>query len=87
MEQKTGFTIDELTPKDVDLMEARLPVFGHAFEGIETYGNNRPSKPYLEWLLGNEFFIVLVGLKQEKEVGGLASYLPKYFEQERGVVY
>ena len=87
MVHHSGFTIDELASTDVDVMNALLTVFGQAFEDTKTYGNNRPSKPYLERLLGNENFIVLVARKQEEVVGGLAAYVLQKFEQERSEVY
>ena len=87
MGHNTGFTIDELTATDVEVMNALLTVFGHAFEDTKTYENNRPSRPYLERLLGNEDFIALVARKQEEVVGGLAAYVLQKFEQERSEVY
>ena len=87
MGQNAGFTIDELASTDVEVMNALLTVFGKAFEDGETYGKSPPSKPYLERLLGNENFIVLVARKQEEVVGGLAAYVLQKFEQERSEVY
>ena len=87
MAQNTGFIINELAATDVEVMNALLTVFGQAFEDTKTYGNNRPSQPYLERLLGNENFIVLVARKQEEVVGGLAAYVLQKFEQERSEVY
>ena len=87
MGQNAGFTIEELASTDVDVMNALLTVFGQAFEDKETYGKNRPSQSYLERLLGNENFIVLVARKQEEVVGGLAAYVLQKFEQERSEVY
>ena len=87
MKQNAGFTIVELASTDVEIMYGLLAVFGEAFEDTKTYGNNRPSKPYLEGLLGDEKFIALVARKQEKVVGGLAAYVLQKFEQERSEVY
>ena len=87
MAQDAGFTIDELASTDVEVMNALLTLFGQAFEDRETYENNRPSQPYLERLLDNENFIVLVARKQETVVGGLAAYVLQKFEQERSEVY
>jgi aminoglycoside 3-N-acetyltransferase I len=81
------FTVRLLGRGDVSLMEAMLTAFGEAFDELETYSRARPSPVYLERLLGSEYFIALVALKDGDVVGGLAAYeLPK-FEQERSEIY
>lgn len=81
------FTIHQLAPGDVPLMEALSTTLGEAFEEVETYSGNRPSAAYLKRLLGGDSFIALAALKRGEVVGGLAAYeLPK-FEQERSEIY
>lgn len=43
------FSIHQLAPDDVALMEALLTTFGEAFDEVETCGKNRPIwKPHQE---------------------------------------
>ena len=87
MSSSAAFTVRRLAPSDLDLMHALLTVFGAAFHDAATYGAARPDAGYLERMLGSDFFIALVALKDEAVVGGLAAYeLPK-FEQPRSEIY
>lgn len=87
MSSPAPLTIRSLASGDVALMEAMLKMFGEAFDEVETYSSARPSKLYLERLLGAGHFIALVALKDGMTVGGIAAYeLPK-FEQERSEIY
>ncbi len=81
------FSIHQLAPDDVALMEALLTTFGEAFDEVETYGKNRPSAGYLQRLLGSDYFITLAALKGNEVVGGIAAYELKKFEQERSEIY
>jgi len=81
------FTIQTLTPGDVAMMESLLDVFGEAFDDVETYGGARPGAAYLERLLGRDEFIVLVALRGDEVVGGLAAYELKKFERKRSEIY
>jgi aminoglycoside 3-N-acetyltransferase I len=81
------FTIRELASTDVALMEAMLTVFGEAFDEVETYSAARPTKAYLERLLGSDYFIALAALKNGSVVGGLVAYELHKFEQERSEIY
>ena len=87
MSYTTGFSIRELTPDDLGLMDSLLTTFGDAFDEVETYGSRRPSEDYLKPLLGSDYFIALVALKDEEVVGGLAAYELKKFEQPRSEIY
>jgi aminoglycoside 3-N-acetyltransferase I len=82
-----SFGIRQLAANDVALMEAMLTTFGEAFDEVETYSAARPSKPYLERLLGSNHFIALAALKNGAVVGGLAAYELHKFEQERSEIY
>jgi aminoglycoside 3-N-acetyltransferase I len=81
------FSIRRLAPDDVALMEAMLTTFGEVFDEVKTYSAARPSKAYLERLLGSDYFIVLAALQDGSVVGGLAAYELHKFEQERSEIY
>jgi aminoglycoside 3-N-acetyltransferase I len=81
------FSIYQIAPKDIALMEALLTTFGTAFGEVETYGGNRPNAAYLERLLGSEYFIALVALQDTEVVGGITAYELIKFEQERSEIY
>ena len=81
------YSIRELAPGDVALMDALLATFSEAFEETETYSANRPSAGYLNRLLGSDYFIALAALKRGEVVGGLAAYELRKFEQERSEIY
>lgn len=79
--------IRQLTPGDVELMNALLRTFGEAFNDMATYTGNRPGADYLNRLLGGDSFIALAALKGDEVVGGIAAYELKKFEQERSEIY
>jgi aminoglycoside 3-N-acetyltransferase I len=87
MSNSNSIDIRSLSPADVTLMEAMLTMFGDAFEEVETYSGARPSKAYLESLLGSDYFIALAALKNGAVVGGIAAYELVKFEQERSEIY
>lgn len=74
-------------PDDVVLMEALLPMFGEAFDEVDTYSGNRPSADYLRQLLDLDYFIAIAALKAGEVVGGLVAYELKKFEQQRSEIY
>ena len=81
------FSIHPLASRDVALMEGMLATFGEAFDDVDTYHAARPSKGYLERLLGSDRFIALAALKNGAVVGGIAAYVLDKFEQERSEIY
>jgi aminoglycoside 3-N-acetyltransferase I len=81
------FSIHQIAPNDIALMEAMLEIFGEAFSDVETYSGNRPSAAYLERLLGRDYFIALVALQDSEVVGGVTAYELIKFEQERSEIY
>jgi aminoglycoside 3-N-acetyltransferase I len=76
-----------LSPNDVPLLEALMPVFGRAFEDVQTYEGKRPSAAYLGSLLASDTFIAMVALHGPDVVGGLVAYELRKFEQERSEIY
>ncbi len=81
------FSIRQLAPEDLALMESMMTTFGKAFDETETYTSSRPSKDYLQRLLASDYFIALAALKDGSVVGGIAAYELQKFEQERSEVY
>jgi aminoglycoside 3-N-acetyltransferase I len=81
------FSIQQIAPGDVALMDALLATFGEAFDDVETYTGKRPGAAYLRRLLGSDYFIALAALKGDDVVGGIAAYELKKFEQERSEIY
>lgn len=84
---RAAFGIVRVEPGDADLMDGLLAMFGDAFGEAETYGRARPSRAYLERLLGGDTFIALAALKDGAVVGGIAAYELRKFEQERSEIY
>ncbi len=87
MDSTSAVRIRQLTADDLALMDALLTMFGRAFDETDTYGAARPGKAYLRRLLGSDYFIALVALRDEVVVGGIAAYELRKFEQERSEVY
>jgi aminoglycoside 3-N-acetyltransferase I len=87
MSSLSEFTIHQIAPNDIALMEAMLTTFGEVFEDIETYSGNRPSPAYLKRLLSSDYFIGIAALQDNQVIGGLAAYELIKFEQERSEIY
>lgn len=87
MPSSAPFSIRQLTPGDVALMEAMLATFGEAFDEAGTYGGAQPGPAYLAELLGEDYFIALAALNGGEVVGGLAAYELQKFERERSEIY
>jgi aminoglycoside 3-N-acetyltransferase I len=81
------FSIRRLTPGDVALMDAMMAMFGDAFDEVDTYTTERPSREYLGRLLGAKHLIALAALKEDTVVGGLAAYELQKFERQRSEIY
>jgi aminoglycoside 3-N-acetyltransferase I len=79
--------IRQLGPGDTAELTQLLAVFANVFEQPEAYLAAIPRKSYLERLLANPGFIVLVSETDGRMVGGLAAYVLEKFEQERSEVY
>lgn len=77
----------QLTPGDLDLMDAVLELFGEAFDDPAAYTARRPGAPYLRKLLGRDTFIALAALDDGAVVGALCAYVLEKFEQERSEIY
>ena len=76
-----------LTQNDIPLMASLLTMFGEAFDDVETYTSNRPSKDYFQRLLSSDTFIALAAVKRGEVVGGIAAYELIKFEQARSEIY
>lgn len=82
-----NYTYKQLTVNDLDQMKQLLQLFGEAFNELSTYQDHVPSDTYLQSLLSQSHFIVVVALDGDTVVGGLAAYELKKFEQERSEIY
>lgn len=82
-----SLSVKQITQDDLSLMDALLATFGDAFDDVEGYTRNRPSAGYLRRLLGSDYFIALVALKNDEVIGGIAAYELRKFEQERSEIY
>lgn len=82
-----SYALRQLDQEDLGLMDELLDTFGEAFNEEATYTGNRPSGDYMRRLLGCDYFIALVALKNNEVVGGIAAYELKKFEQERSEIY
>jgi len=87
MSPSPPFDIRRLGPDDFALMESMMTTFGEAFADMDAYTEARPSRDYLERLLGSHHFIALTALKDDTVVGGLAAYELQKFERERSEIY
>lgn len=81
------FRIHRIAPGELVVLDALLDVFGEAFDEVDTYGDARPGRRYLERLLGGDTFVALAALKGDEVVGGLAAYVLHKFERERSEIY
>lgn len=79
--------IHQLTPHNIEMMNALLTCFGEAFEDMNTYTRKRPSVHYLQSLLGSDSFVALAAVEGGKVIGGIAAYELRKFEQERSEFY
>lgn len=80
-------SVKQLSATDLHLMSSMLSLFGEVFDDVETYNAKRPGRAYMQKLLGSDYFIALVALKDEQVVGALAAYELQKFEQERSEIY
>ncbi|RRR67037.1 MAG: AAC(3)-I family aminoglycoside N-acetyltransferase [Candidatus Viridilinea halotolerans] len=87
MTKHADITIQQLTTNDQTRMAELLTLFGHAFDDVETYSGRRPSEAYMQRLLSQDHFIVLVAIRDDAVVGGIAAYELMKFEQERSEIY
>jgi aminoglycoside 3-N-acetyltransferase I len=84
---ESDFTISQLGPDDLPLMEQLLDVFSDAFEDPDSYASARPAPVYLQKLLASGTFIALVAMDGGSVIGGLAAYELQKFEQARSEIY
>ncbi|CAN5452804.1 N/A [soil metagenome] len=87
MSDQPRFSVEQIAPDDLPLMNALLTIFGEAFGDVATYGGARPRPEYFERLLASGNFIALAALISGEVVGGLAAYELMKFERERSEIY
>ncbi|WP_409525708.1 AAC(3)-I family aminoglycoside N-acetyltransferase [Nitrincola sp. MINF-07-Sa-05] len=82
-----GYRVQQIAADDLELMDGFLHTCGVAFNEPETYSRKCPGPDYMRSLLGSDYFIAIVAVKDGMVVGGLAAYELKKFEQERSEIY
>jgi aminoglycoside 3-N-acetyltransferase I len=82
-----SYEFTQLKKTDVGVLKDLLRVFGDAFEDVNTYQGAVPTDQYLETILANPDFIVIVARRGVEVVGGLAAYELHKFEQDRREIY
>ena len=80
-------SVRRLGTDEAPLLEAMITMFGDAFEDPDNYHRTRPSRAYLQRLLGRDHFIALAAFAGGAVVGGIAAYVLEKFEQERSEIY
>jgi len=81
------YTFIQLTSADIATLKTLLRVFGEAFEDVETYQGAVPDDGYLQSLLSQPHFIVVIATHGDEVVGGLAAYELQKFERDRREIY
>ena len=81
------YTFTQLTSADIATLKTLLRVFGEAFEDVETYQGAVPDDGYLQSLLSQPHFIVVIATHGDEVVGGLAAYELQKFERDRREIY
>lgn len=81
------YSVRRLTKNDLETMRSLNVLFGEVFEDHKNYHDHKPSDDYLRDFLENENNIVVVALKGNEVVGGLAAYVLDKFERQRREVY
>lgn len=79
--------VSRLGPDDSHALTGMLDLFSDVFAEPQNYSANRPTRRYMEDLLGSENFIAVAAQEDARVIGGLAAYLLKKFEQERSEIY
>jgi aminoglycoside 3-N-acetyltransferase I len=81
------YEFKQLTVSDVGLLKDLLPVFGEAFEDLDTYQGAVPGDHYLRSLLAKPHFIAVIARRGNDVVGGLVAYELDKFERDRRELY
>ena len=82
-----AFEIERLGPHRIAAMRGALRVFADAFDEKENFFSAPPSDAYLENLLSDRRFILLVASVDGLIVGALSAYELMKYEQERSEFY
>ena len=82
-----AYTFRQLSASDVPLLKELLRVFGEAFDDVTAYQSAVPDDGYLRSLLAKPHFIVVIAMRDDEVVGGLAAYELEKFEQDRREIY
>ena len=79
--------IRRLTAADIDLLRSLNALFAEAFEDAQTYLGAPPDETYCREVVGKDYVIVLVALREGTVVGGLVAYELYKLERARSEIY
>ena len=79
--------VERLGPAQIGSMREALRVFADAFDEEENFFSAPPSDSYLERLLSDDRFVLLVARLEGMIVGALSAYELVKYEQERSEFY
>ena len=77
----------QLSRDEINYYHQMLDCFGPAFDEKEVYNKNRPDEAYIRQLLGNDSFVAIVAIENEKVIGALTAYVLQKYEQQRSEIY
>lgn len=77
----------QLSRDEINYYHQMLDCFGRAFDEKEVYNKNRPDETYIRQLLGNDSFVAIVAMENEKVIGALTAYVLQKYEQQRSEIY
>jgi aminoglycoside 3-N-acetyltransferase I len=83
----SGPSVERLGSSDIAAMREALRVFADAFDEEENYFSEPPSDDYLQRLLSDPRFVLLVARVEGKVVGALSAYELVKYERERSEFY
>ena len=82
-----AIAIERLGPAQIDPMREALRVFAYVFKEEENFFSAPPSDSYLQRLLSDERFVLIVARFEGTIVGALSAYELVKYEQARSEFY
>ena len=82
-----AIAIERLGPAQIDSMRAALRVFAYAFDEEENFFSAPPSDSYVQRLLSDERFVMILARFEGTIVGALSAYELVKYEQARSEFY
>jgi aminoglycoside 3-N-acetyltransferase I len=84
---KPTVEIERLGPAQVPAVREALRVFADAFDEEDNFFSAPPGDTYLERLLSDDRFVLLVARSEGRVVGALSAYELVKYERERSELY